>query len=76
MIHVFRIDGGSTRTSLLHQRQLDLNEDGSVVDLQPFDNGHQSILVYATLMGSIVGWDLRSPGTAWKLDHNLRHGIL
>ena len=36
--------------------------------------GNQSVLVYATLMGSIVGWDLRSPGVAWKLDHNLRHG--
>lgn len=36
--------------------------------------GNQSVLVYATLMGSIVGWDLRSPGVAWKLEHNLRHG--
>jgi hypothetical protein len=25
-------------------------------------------------MGSIVGWDLRSPAVAWKLEHNLRHG--
>lgn len=25
-------------------------------------------------MGSIVGWDLRSPNVAWKLEHNLRHG--
>lgn len=36
--------------------------------------GNQSVLVYATLMGSIVGWDLRSSNVAWKLEHNLRHG--
>lgn len=38
--------------------------------------GNQSVLVYATLMGSIVGWDLRSPSIAWKFDHNLRNGTL
>jgi len=27
-------------------------------------------------MGSLVGWDLRSPTVAWKLDHNLRHGVI
>ena len=91
-----RIDSSTSRSSLLHSRQLDLNEEGSVVDLQALDygnsllfiailhqcsctdilntQGNQSVLVYATLMGSLVGWDLRSPTLAWKLDHNLRHG--
>lgn len=36
--------------------------------------GSQSILAYATVTGSIVGWDLRSPGTAWKLENNPRQG--
>jgi phosphoinositide-3-kinase regulatory subunit 4 len=27
-------------------------------------------------MGSIVGWDLRSPGNAWRLEHNLRQGVM
>nr|CAH0112606.1 unnamed protein product [Daphnia galeata] len=76
MIHVMRIETGSSRSTLIHHRQLDLNHEGSVVDLQALDYGNQSVLVYATLMGSIVGWDLRSPGVAWKLDHNLRHGVI
>lgn len=80
---------------MIHHKQLDLNQEGSVVDLQALDYGisilrsysnnrfstvlfnrlgNQSVLVYATLMGSIVGWDLRSPSVAWKLEHNLRHG--
>lgn len=72
----YRIETGSSRSTLIHHRQLDLNHEGSVVDLQALDYGNQSVLVYATLMGSIVGWDLRSPGVAWKLDHNLRHGVI
>jgi hypothetical protein len=36
--------------------------------------GSQSVLVYATMYGSIVGWDLRAPGTAWKLENDLKRG--
>lgn len=34
------------------------------------------VVVYATMYGSIVGWDLRQPGTAWKLDNDLKHGMI
>jgi phosphoinositide-3-kinase regulatory subunit 4 len=37
-------------------------------------SGAQSVLVYATMYGSIVGWDLRAPGTAWKLENDLKQG--
>jgi hypothetical protein len=36
--------------------------------------GAQSVLVYATMYGSSVGWDLRAPGTAWKLENDLKRG--
>ena len=36
---------GSTRVNLIHQRQLDLNQEGSVVDLQPIDCGKKLSLV-------------------------------
>jgi phosphoinositide-3-kinase regulatory subunit 4 len=36
--------------------------------------GAQSVLVYATMYGAIVGWDLRAPGTAWKLENDLKRG--
>jgi hypothetical protein len=39
-----------------------------------FVPGAQSVLVYATMYGSIVGWDLRAPGTAWKLENDLKRG--
>jgi hypothetical protein len=37
----FRIETGScsTRSTLIHHRQLDLNQEGSVVDLQSLDYG-------------------------------------
>lgn len=38
--------------------------------------GSQSVLVYATMYGSLIGWDLRKPGTAWKLDNDLKHGVI
>lgn len=34
------------------------------------------MLTYATVYGSIVGWDLRAPGTAWKLENGPRKGLL
>lgn len=36
--------------------------------------GSQSLLTYATLYGSIVGWDLRAPEIAWKLENGPRNG--
>ncbi|KAG8224648.1 hypothetical protein J437_LFUL003082 [Ladona fulva] len=55
---------------------LDLQEEGCAVDISHFEFGSQSVLVYATLYGSIVGWDLRCPGNAWKLENDLRLGVI
>ncbi|XP_067007759.1 phosphoinositide 3-kinase regulatory subunit 4 [Anabrus simplex] len=75
-VFVLRIEVNSNKMVLLQNRQLDLQEDGCAVDINYFDSGSQSVLVYATMYGSIVGWDLRSPGTAWKLDNDLKHGVI
>lgn len=75
-IHVFRIEHNSQKTTILTSRNLDPQEEGSVVDMHYLDAGLQSVLAYATVYGSIVGWDLRSPGTAWKLDNNPKHGLI
>lgn len=75
-IQVFRVEVNSSKTSPLKTRSLDPHEDGCVVDLQYFDTGLQNVLVYATVYGSIVGWDLRSPSTAWCFDNNPRHGVI
>ncbi|XP_069690077.1 phosphoinositide 3-kinase regulatory subunit 4 isoform X4 [Periplaneta americana] len=75
-VFVLRIEANSNKMSVLQSRQLDLQEDGCAVDINYFDSGAQSVLVYATMYGSIVGWDLRSPGTAWKLDNDLKRGVI
>ncbi|KAL7886995.1 hypothetical protein AOLI_G00047160 [Acnodon oligacanthus] len=57
-------------------RFLDLKEDGCVVDMHHFNSGAQSVLAYATVNGSLVGWDLRSNSNAWTLRHDLRLGLI
>lgn len=71
-IHVIKLD----KMSLVSSRQLNTEEDGYVVDMNYFDTGCQSVLTYATVYGSIVGWDLRAPGTAWKLENGPRKGVI
>ncbi|XP_006815104.1 phosphoinositide 3-kinase regulatory subunit 4-like [Saccoglossus kowalevskii] len=36
----------------------------------------QFILAYATVYGSLIGWDLRAPGNAWKLKNEQKHGLI
>lgn len=60
----------------LQSRCLDLREDGCVVDMHQFNSGSQSVLAYATVNGSLVGWDLRSSSNAWTLKHDLRLGLI
>ncbi|XP_015597151.1 phosphoinositide 3-kinase regulatory subunit 4 isoform X2 [Cephus cinctus] len=75
-VFVLRIEANSNKMNVLYSRQLDLQEEGCAVDLQYLDSGSQSVLVYATLYGSLVGWDLRCPGTAWRLENDLKHGVI
>eukprot|EP00058_Branchiostoma_floridae_P025412 XP_002610902.1 hypothetical protein BRAFLDRAFT_115340 [Branchiostoma floridae] len=75
-IQVIRVEPGTPRISILHSRELDLQEEGCVVDMNHFDTGSQSILVYATVHGNLVGWDLRAPGEAWKLKNDPKYGLI
>ena len=56
------------------KRELNVAEEGVPVDLAHFDTGPQSILVYATSQGYLVGWDLRSPTEAFRLRNQQKHG--
>ncbi|OXU19045.1 hypothetical protein TSAR_000320 [Trichomalopsis sarcophagae] len=75
-VFVLRIESNSSKMNVLYSRQLDMQEEGCAVDLQYLDSGSQSVLVYATLYGSLIGWDLRCPGTAWRLENDLKHGVI
>lgn len=41
-----------------------------------YDQTSQSVVVYATLYGSIVEWDTRMQTFAWRLQNDLRHGVI
>ncbi|XP_014382788.2 phosphoinositide 3-kinase regulatory subunit 4 isoform X3 [Alligator sinensis] len=60
----------------IQSRFLDLKDDGCVVDMHHFNSGAQSVLAYASVNGSLVGWDLRSSSNAWTLKHDLRLGLI
>ncbi|XP_058513084.1 phosphoinositide 3-kinase regulatory subunit 4 isoform X3 [Ochotona princeps] len=60
----------------LQSRTLDPKKDGCVVDMHHFNAGAQSVLAYATVNGSLVGWDLRSSSNAWTLKHDLKSGLI
>ncbi|KAM9647499.1 phosphoinositide 3-kinase regulatory subunit 4 [Morphnus guianensis] len=60
----------------IQSRFLDLKDDGCVVDMHHFNSGAQSVLAYATVNGSLVGWDLRSSSNAWTLKHDLKLGLI
>lgn len=62
--------------TLVHSKQLSPEEDGCAIDVQYLESGPQSVLVYATLFGGIVAWDLRSPTYAWKLENGLKQGVI
>lgn len=62
--------------SLGLSRQLNADDEGFPIDVQCMDSGSQSVLVYATLYGALVGWDLRAPGNAFKLENGLKHGVI
>lgn len=83
---VLRIDPNSSKMALQQARHLDSNakidravkeqDDGPVVEMQAMDQGSQSLIVYATLYGAVVGWDIRMPGNAWRLESDLRNGVI
>ncbi|TDH11242.1 hypothetical protein EPR50_G00058780 [Perca flavescens] len=66
----------SPKVQPFQTRSLDLKEDGCAVDIHHFNSGAQSVLAYATVNGSLVGWDLRSNANAWTLRHDLRLGLI
>lgn len=72
----FSVTGKVLAFALCPCRVLDQKEDGCVVDMHHFNSGAQSVLAYATVNGSLVGWDLRSSSNAWTLKHDLKSGLI
>lgn len=83
MLLLLRIDPNSNKMALQQARNLETTDvvltggtlsDGPIVDMQ---SPHaQNLIIYATLYGAIVGWDVRMPGFAWRLRTDLKHGMI
>lgn len=77
---LLRIDPNSSKMALQQARHLVQStrghndfDDGPVVDMHPLDS--QSV-IYATLYGAIICWDLRMPNNAWRLRSDLKQGVI
>ncbi|XP_045455621.1 phosphoinositide 3-kinase regulatory subunit 4 [Melitaea cinxia] len=73
-IFVLRLDSGSSRMSLSQCRQLERGADACVA-LAAAGGVHAGVISYATLGAAVLGWDLRAPGDAWKLQGDLKQGV-
>ncbi|XP_047506714.1 phosphoinositide 3-kinase regulatory subunit 4 isoform X2 [Pieris napi] len=73
-VFVLRLDTGSSRLTLSQCRQLDSSAGGAVACASA-GGLHSGVISYATLNAHIVGWDLRSPENAWKLQGDLKQGV-
>lgn len=82
---LLRIDPNSHKMALQQARRLDSDSkydqvnlvwnDGPIVDMQSLDQA-QNLVIYATLYGGIVGWDIRMPNFAWRLQSDLKNGVI
>lgn len=44
--------------------------------MHSYEQSSQSVIIYATLYGGIVAWDTRMQNSAWRLQNELRHGVI
>lgn len=68
------LESNSTKLGVMQTKHLDLQEDGCAIDVSYLDSGSQMVLVCATVYGSLIGWDLRSPRLAWKVSNDIKQG--
>ncbi len=66
--------GGVIKRQLTHDKQLDLDKYGHVVDMATFTAGGQNVVCLATSTGKLCGLDLRTNMLAWDLTNNSKFG--
>lgn len=84
MLLLLRIDPNSNKMALQQARNLETDSvmaggtlnDGPIVDMQSLDQSAQNLIIYSTLYGGIVGWDIRMSGFAWRLQSDLKNGVI
>ncbi|XP_060807127.1 phosphoinositide 3-kinase regulatory subunit 4 [Amyelois transitella] len=63
---------GSSRMTMSQCRQL---EPPGCAALCGVGGAGAAVLAYATLAATVLGWDLRAPDNAWKLQGDLKQGV-
>nr|KAG5688488.1 hypothetical protein BaRGS_007132 [Batillaria attramentaria] len=78
MLKLQRARAGIDNSSTTPMQIIDFDKEnrGVITDLAHFDTGAQSMLVFSTVNGHVVGWDLRMDREAWVLKNNLEHGLI
>jgi len=71
---LYSLESNSNKLGVIQATQLDLQEYGCAIDISYLDSGSQTVLVFTTVYGSIIGWDLRSPKLAWKVNNDIKQG--
>lgn len=71
---MYSLESNSNKLGVMQIKELDLQEDGCAVDISYLDSGSQMVLVYATVYGSLIGWDIRAPKLAWKVKNDIKQG--
>ncbi|XP_022659403.1 phosphoinositide 3-kinase regulatory subunit 4-like [Varroa destructor] len=72
-MEVFKLEPGSNAgPQFISGRCLDPLNEGWAVDVKPAGG---SVMAYASLYGGICGWDLRTPGTTWRLRNDAKCGL-
>ena len=56
-----RIESSSPRISILHTKNLDVERDGLVVDMNHFDTGMDSIKILRNIVGNLLYFELNAP---------------
>ena len=71
-VSVFNIE----EQRMVASRSINLEDEGSPVDLVFCDLATSPLLFYCTTFGSIIGWDIRDPNkNAVTFSQDLRHGL-
>ncbi|XP_068624877.1 phosphoinositide 3-kinase regulatory subunit 4 [Battus philenor] len=77
-IFVLRLESGSSRMTLSQCRQVSAGAGAGAegcVACVCAGGVHAGVISYATLNATVIGWDLRAPGNAWKLQGDLKQGV-
>lgn len=71
-IHLFQVENPS---ATLRERVVPLDTEGQIVSMQAVSS-NSPVLTFATVRGTVQGWDTRTSADGWKLQAFPSHGLI